>query len=55
MLESHFGMYELGGRFPIIVDGMNPAFGDGPQKTRLLAESETVFYLEGTNLRRIRA
>ena len=51
VLERYVGVYELGGRFPIVLDGMNLAFGDGPQKTRLLPESETVFYLEGTNLR----
>ena len=51
VLERYVGVYELGARVPIVLDGMTLAFGDGPQKTRLLAESETVFYLEGTNLR----
>jgi CubicO group peptidase (beta-lactamase class C family) len=51
VLERYVGVYELGARVPVVLDGQNLALGDGPQKTRLLAESETTFYLEGTNLR----
>ena len=51
VLERYVGVYELGGRWPIVLDGMNLAFGDGPGKTRLLAESETTFYLEGMNIK----
>jgi CubicO group peptidase (beta-lactamase class C family) len=51
VLERYVGVYELGGRVPVVLDGMTLAFGDGPQKTRLLAESETTFYLEGMNIK----
>lgn len=51
VLERYVGTYELGGRVPVALDGTNLTVFEGPQKARLLAESETTFYLEGTNLR----
>jgi CubicO group peptidase (beta-lactamase class C family) len=51
VLARYAGVYELGGPIVIVVDGNRLAMGGGPQKTALLAESETSFYLEGTNLR----
>jgi CubicO group peptidase (beta-lactamase class C family) len=51
VLERYVGVYELGARVPVALDGANLTVFEGPQKARLLAESESTFYLEGTNLR----
>lgn len=51
VLARYAGTYDLGGPLTVVVDAGQLAFGAGPDKTPLLAESETVFYLAGTNMR----
>jgi CubicO group peptidase (beta-lactamase class C family) len=51
VLARYAGTYELGGPMTIVVDGTQLALGSGPDRTPLVAESETVFYLQGTNVR----
>lgn len=51
VLARYAGTYELGGPLTIVAEGGQLWFGTPPQATRLVAESETVFYFEGANLR----
>jgi len=50
VLARYAGVYELGGAITIAVDGNQLAMVSGANKTPLLAESETRFYLSNTNL-----
>jgi CubicO group peptidase (beta-lactamase class C family) len=51
VLARYAGVYELGGPITIAVDGTQLAMVSGANKTPLLAESETSFYISNTNLR----
>jgi hypothetical protein len=51
VLARYAGVYELGGPMTFVVDSAQLAMVNGPDKTPLLAASETSFYLQGTNLR----
>ena len=51
VLARYAGVYEGGGSITIAVDGNQLAMVSGANKTPLLAESETSFYISNTNLR----
>jgi CubicO group peptidase (beta-lactamase class C family) len=51
VLARYAGVYELGASITIAVDGNQLAMVSGANKTPLLAESETSFYISNTNLR----
>jgi CubicO group peptidase (beta-lactamase class C family) len=51
VLARYAGTYELGGPMTITVSGGQLHIGTPPQSTLLLAESETVFYAQGSNMR----
>jgi CubicO group peptidase (beta-lactamase class C family) len=51
VLARYAGVYGLGSSVTIAVDGNQLAMVSGANKTPLLAESETSFYLANTNLR----
>ena len=51
VLARYAGVYEGGGSVTIAVDGNQLAMVSGANKTPLLAESETSFYISNTNLR----
>jgi CubicO group peptidase (beta-lactamase class C family) len=51
VLARYAGVYEAGGPITIAVDGNQLAMVAGGNKTPLLAESETSFYLANTDLR----
>jgi CubicO group peptidase (beta-lactamase class C family) len=51
VLARYAGVYELGASITIAVEGNQLAMVSGANKTPLVAESETSFYLANTNLR----
>jgi CubicO group peptidase (beta-lactamase class C family) len=51
VLARYAGTYDLGGPFTITLNGGQLHIGTPPQSTLLLAESETVFYAQGSNMR----
>ena len=51
VLARYAGTYELGGPMTLTVSGGQLHIGTPPQSTLLLAESETVFYAQGSNMR----
>ena len=51
VLARYAGTYELGGPIVIAVDGTQLVVVNGANKAPLLAESETVFYFGGSNIR----